>query len=523
MVLHKMFRSTMTVSLMTLLSRITGLVRDIAFAQFLGSGLVADAFFVAFRIPNFFRRIFAEGAFSAGFVPVYAEYESQYPAPEVRAFLDLMLGRLALILLLFTLLGVLGAPWLVTIIAPGFVEHPDKYAATVEALRFTFPYLFFVSLVAMAGGILNTRGRFAVPAITPVFLNLFLIGAVIWAVPFATHKALTLGIGVFVAGVVQLGFQLPFLAFERRLPFPKIMTGKGTQAVAADGVGRVFSLMLPALFGVSVAQINLLINTVLASFLVTGSVSWLYYSDRLMEFPVGVFGIALATVILPKLSKQVAENAVEEYRQTIDWALRLALLVVCPAAVALVVLAHPLMLTLFQYGEFTDEDARMAARSLVAFSPGLIGFVLVKVLAPGFFARKDTKTPVRAGVIAMAVNGLCAAALTLAVPLGHVGLAAATSISGLVNAGLLYRYLVRDSGYMSGPGMSGFAVKTAAAAIVMGVVLWFGVPDRQFWVAASVAGRLWQLVMWVPAGTVVYFVCLYVVGLKPHRLFQRQT
>ena len=221
MVLHKMFRSTMTVSLMTLLSRITGLVRDIAFAQFLGSGLVADAFFVAFRIPNFFRRIFAEGAFSAGFVPVYAEYESQYPAPEVRAFLDLMLGRLALILLLFTLLGVLGAPWLVTIIAPGFVEHPDKYAATVEALRFTFPYLFFVSLVAMAGGILNTRGRFAVPAITPVFLNLFLIGAVIWAVPFATHKALTLGIGVFVAGVVQLGFQLPFLAFERRLPFPK--------------------------------------------------------------------------------------------------------------------------------------------------------------------------------------------------------------------------------------------------------------------------------------------------------------
>ena len=246
MVLHKMFRSTMTVSLMTLLSRITGLVRDIAFAQFLGSGLVADAFFVAFRIPNFFRRIFAEGAFSAGFIPVYAEYESRYPAPQVRAFLDLMLGRLALILLLFTLLGVLGAPWLVTIIAPGFVEQSDKYAATVAALRFTFPYLFFISLVAMAGGILNARGRFAVPAVTPVFLNLCLIGAVIWAVPFATHKALTLGIGVFVAGVVQFGFQLPFLAFERRLPFPKIMTGKGAQAVAADGVGRVFSLMLPA-------------------------------------------------------------------------------------------------------------------------------------------------------------------------------------------------------------------------------------------------------------------------------------
>ena len=523
MVLHKIFRSTITVSLMTLLSRITGLIRDIAFAQFLGSGLVADAFFVAFRIPNFFRRIFAEGAFSAGFVPVYAEYESRYPVPQVRVFLDLMLGRLALILLLFTLLGVLGAPWLVTIIAPGFVEHTDKYAATVDALRFTFPYLFFVSLVAMAGGILNTRGRFSVPAVTPVFLNLCLIGAVIWAVPFASNKALTLGVGVLVAGVVQFGFQLPFLAFEKRLPFPKLKAGKDSQAVAAEGVGRVFTLMLPALFGVSVAQINLLINTILASFLVTGSVSWLYYSDRLMEFPVGVFGIALATVILPKLATQISERAEEKYFQTIEWALRLVLLVVFPAAVALVALAYPLMVTLFQYGKFSVEDARMAAQSLVAFSPGLIGFVLVKVLAPAFYARKDTKTPVRAGVVAMIVNGLCAATLTLAVPLGHVGLAAATSISGLVNAGLLYHYLVRDSGYSSGPDMGVFAVKTAAAAIVMGVILWFGVPEPQSWVAASVTGRLWQLVMWVPAGTVVYFVCLYVVGLNPHRLFQRQT
>ena len=523
MVLHKMFRSTMTVSLMTLLSRITGLIRDIAFAQFLGSGLVADAFFVAFRIPNFFRRIFAEGAFSAGFVPVYAEYESRYPVPQVRVFLDLMLGRLALILLLFTLLGVLGAPWLVRIIAPGFVEHADKYAATVDALRFTFPYLFFVSLVAMAGGILNTRGRFAVPAVTPVFLNLCLIGAVIWAVPFATNKALTLGIGVLVAGVVQVGFQLPFLAFEKRLPSPKIMTGKGSQAVAAEGVGRVFTLMLPALFGVSVAQINLLINTVLASFLVTGSVSWLYYSDRLMEFPVGVFGIALATVILPKLATQISERAEEEYFQTIEWALRLVLLVVFPAAVALVALAYPLMVTLFQYGKFSIEDARMAAQSLVAFSPGLIGFVLVKVLAPAFYARKDTKTPVRAGVIAIVVNALCAVILTMVLSFDHVGLAAAVSISGIVNAGLLYRYLVRDLGYSSGPDMGIFAVKTAAAAIVMGVVLRFGVPEPQFWVDESVGGRLWQLVMWVPAGTVVYFVCLYVVGLKPHRLFQRQT
>jgi putative peptidoglycan lipid II flippase len=523
MVLHKMFRSTLTVSLMTLLSRITGLIRDIAFAQILGSGLVADAFFVAFRIPNFFRRIFAEGAFTAGFVPVYAEYESRYPAPQVRLFLDLMLGRLALILLLFTLLGVLGAPWLVAMIAPGFVEQADKYAATVSALRFTFPYLFFVSLVAMAGGILNARDRFAVPAVTPVLLNLCLIGAVIWAVPFATNKALTLGIGVFVAGMVQLGFQLPFLAFEKRLPVPKIRPGKDTQAIAADGVRRVFSLMLPAVFGVSVAQINLLINTVLASFLVTGSVSWLYYSDRLMEFPVGVFGIALATVILPKLATQISERAVEEYFQTIDWALRLVLLVVFPAAVALVALAYPLMVTLFQYGEFSVEDARMAARSLVAFSPGLIGFVLVKVLAPGFYARKDTKTPVRAGVIAMVVNALCAVILTKALLFGHVGLAAAVSISGIVNAGLLYRYMVRDSGYTSGPGMGGFVVKTAAAAIVMGVVLWFGVPDRQFWTVASLGGRLWQLVIWVPAGTVVYFGCLYLVGLKPHRLFQPQA
>jgi putative peptidoglycan lipid II flippase len=242
-----------------------------------------------------------------------------------------------------------------------------------------------------------------------------------------------------------------------------------------------------------------------------------------MEFPVGVFGIALATVILPKLATQISERAVEEYFQTIDWALRLVLLVVFPAAVALVALAYPLMVTLFQYGEFSVEDARMAARSLVAFSPGLIGFVLVKVLAPGFYARKDTKTPVRAGVIAMVVNALCAVILTKALLFGHVGLAAAVSISGIVNAGLLYRYMVRDSGYTSGPGMGGFVVKTAAAAIVMGVVLWFGVPDRQFWTVASLGGRLWQLVIWVPAGTVVYFGCLYLVGLKPHRLFQPQA
>ncbi len=521
----KLLKSTLTVGGMTLVSRITGLIRDIAFAQFLGSGLMADAFFVAFRIPNFFRRIFAEGAFSAGFVPVYAEYESRYSEHQVRAFLDLMAGRFGLILLGLTLLGVVGAPGLVSIIAPGFEDNSEKYHATVVALRFTFPYLMFVSLVAMAGAILNTRDRFAVPAVTPVLLNFCLIGAVFGLLPLMANGAVALSLGVLAAGFIQLGFQLPFLRIERRLPRPRVVAKGEEDRVGSAGVRRVFTLMLPAVFGVSVAQINLLVNTILASFLVTGSVSWLYYSDRLMEFPLGVFGIALATVILPALSTQVAGNSTGIYFRTIDWALGLVMIVTIPAMVALASLAYPLMVVLFHYGEFSSHDALMASYSLMAFSPGLLGFVMVKVLAPGFYAREDTRTPVRVGMVAMLVNALAAGVLTLVFQLGHVGLALATSISGLLNAVLLYHYLARDTGYR--PGIGGnqgvgrsswgvFVAKVVLASAIMGAVLLQVTGDPQGWVSSSVIERVIRLMMWIGLGSVVYFVCLYLLGIRLH-------
>ena len=504
---------------MTGLSRVTGLVRDIAFAQVLGSGLLADAFFVAFRIPNFFRRIFGEGAFSAAFVPVYSEYEVQGGEARAKAFLDLMFGRLCLILLAVTALGVIGAPVLVMILAPGFQSEPEKFQSTIDALRFTFPYLFFISLVAMAGGILNTRDRFLVPALTPLLLNVCLIGAVFLLVPIYENAAVALGLGVLIAGVVQFGFQLPFLRLERRMPMPRFRLRNSEDQSGIEGVRKVYRLMLPAIFGVSVAQLNLLINTILASFLVTGSVSWLYYSDRLVELPLGLFGIALATVILPALSKQHASGSPAEFSRTLDWALRLACLVSVPASVALAVLAEPLMIVLFQYGEFSPRDAEMAGRSLVAFAVGLLALVGVKVLAPGFFARQDTKTPVKAGAIAVVVNIVFS--LLLIRPLGHVGLAFAMSIAAFVNAGLLYRWLSADRVYRPERGWAVYLFRVALAAAVMGLVLGFFVGDSKSWLDAGVLRRVGLLAQWVLLGGAIYFCSLYAMGIRFHQFLRR--
>jgi putative peptidoglycan lipid II flippase len=503
---------------MTSLSRVTGLVRDIAFAQVLGSGLLADAFFVAFRIPNFFRRIFAEGAFSVAFVPVYSEYEAYGGEARAKAFLDLMFGRLCLILLAVTALGVIGAPVLVMVLAPGFQSEPEKFQSTIEALRFTFPYLFFVSLVAMAGGILNTRDRFSVPALTPVLLNVCLIGAVFLLVPRAENVAVALGLGVLIAGVVQFGFQVPFLRLERRMPMPRIRPRNSEDQFGIEGVRKVYRLMLPSIFGTSVAQLNLLINTILASFLVTGSVSWLYYSDRLMEFPLGIFGIALATAILPTLSAQHASGSTVEFSRTLEWALRLACLISVPASVALAVLAEPLMIVLFQYGEYSPRDAEMAGRSLVAFAIGLLALVWVKVLAPGFFARQDTKTPVKAGAIAVVANIVFS--LLLIRPLGHVGLAYATSIAAFINAGLLYKWLRADRVYRPDGGWAVFFFRVALAAVAMGLVLGFFVGDSQNWLDAGVFRRVGLLAQWVLLGAAIYFSCLYAMGIRFHQFLR---
>ncbi len=517
----KLFQFTMRVSAMTGLSRITGLGRDIAFAQLLGGGMFADAFFIAFRIPNFFRRIFAEGAFSSAFVPVYSEFETKGGDVKAKLFLELVLGRLSLILLAVTVTGVLGAPILVNILAPGFQNDPYKFQTTVTALRYTFPYLFFISLVAMAGGILNTRDRFSIPAITPALLNGCLILSVVFFIPIFENPTVALSVGVLIAGFIQLGFQLPFLHMERRLPLPRIRANLEKDKAPQDGVKKVFTLMLPALFGVSVAQLNLLINTVLASFLVTGSVSWLYYSDRLMEFPLGVFGVALATVTLPALAGHHNKKAFREFSETVDWSLRLACFIAIPASVGLGILAEPLIMVFFQYGEFNVLDTVMTARSLVAFSYGLFALILVKVLAPGFFAVKDTKTPVKAGAIAVIVNIVFS--LALIQPFQHVGLALSTSIAAYINAILLFWWLRRRGIYMPKKGWLAYLGRIVLAVLVMGIVLEYFGNHLTNWNEFNTFWRIASIIQWIVIGAGIYLLVLFLTGLRFWKLIRKPT
>lgn len=512
---RKLIKSTAVTGGMTLISRITGLVRDIVFAGLIGAGagIAADAFYVAFRIPNFLRRIFGEGAFSQAFVPVFSEYKTRASAEETRAFVDHLTGVLGVILFAVTLIGILAAPVLVMVLAPGFLDESHKYDLTVQMLRIMFPYLLFISLVAMAAGILNTYGKFGAAAFTPVLLNLCLIGAALWLAPRMAEPVLALAWGVFLAGVVQLLFQIPFLRALRVLPRPRLRP-------AHPGVGRVFKLMLPAIFGVSISQVNLLVNTLLASFLITGSVSWLYYSDRIMEFPLGVFGIALATVILPSLSRKHANNSHAEFSYLLDWALRWVVLVGLPASVALMVLSGPMLTTLFHYGAFNAHDVRMSAQALMAFSAGLLAFILIKVLAPGFYARQDTKTPVRIGIVAMLVN--IALSLVLVFPLKHTGLALAISLAAFVNAGLLYHRLRAHKVYQPLPGWGLFLLRVALATAGMGALLVWGAGDIEHWLAAATRDRVIQLTLWVIAGLITYGGLMLALGMRPAQMLLRQ-
>ena len=514
---RKLLKSTAVTGGMTLLSRISGLVRDIFFAGLIGAGtgVAADAFYVAFRIPNFLRRIFGEGAFSQSFVPVFAEYKTNYSADEARAFIDHMAGVLGTILFVITLVGVIAAPILVTILAPGFLDDPHKYGLTVQMLRITFPYLFFISLVAMAAGVLNTYGRFGTAAFTPVLLNLTLIGAAAWLAPRMEEPVMALAWGVFIAGVVQLLFQIPFLRGLRMLPRPRLRLRERHQ-----GVSRVFKLMVPAIFGVSVAQINMLVNTLLASFLITGSVSWLYYSDRLMEFPLGVFGIALATVILPSLARRHASNSHQDFSHLLDWSLRWVFLIAMPATVALIILSGPLLATFFYFGAFTALDVHMSANALMAFSFGLLGFILIKVLAPGFYARQDTKTPMRIGAMSMGVNIVLS--LLLVIPLKHVGLALAISLAAFVNAGVLFLMLRRQNVYHPSPGWLTFLVRVILASAVMGAVLVWGMDDIDSWLQAPVLERAFRLSILVVAGGLVYLLTVAAFGVRLAQLLLRK-
>lgn len=506
---RKLLKSTAVTGGMTLVSRITGLIRDIFFASLIGAGAgaAADAFYVAFRIPNFLRRIFGEGAFSQSFVPVFAEYKGKYTVAETRAFVDHMAGILGAILFVITLIGVIAAPLLVMVLAPGFLDEPHKYGLTVQMLRITFPYIFFVSLVAMAAGVLNTYGRFGAAAFTPVLLNLSLIAAAVWLAPRMQEPVVALAWGVFLAGFVQLLFQIPFLRGIHMLPRPRLQWRQ-----RHEGVTRVFKLMLPAIFGVSIAQINLLVNTLLASFLITGSVSWLYYSDRLMEFPLGVFGIALATVILPSLSRRHANNSREEFSHLLDWGLRWVFLIAIPASVALVILSGPLLATFFHFGAFSAHDVRMSAAALMAFSFGLLGFILIKVLAPGFYARQDTKTPMRIGVVSMGVN--IALSLLLVMPLKHVGLALAISLSAFVNAALLFVTLRRHDVYRPSSRWMLFLARIILASGVMGAILFWGVGDLESWLDAPALDRIYRLSIWVIVGVSAYLLTVVTFGVR---------
>jgi putative peptidoglycan lipid II flippase len=498
-------KAVATVSSMTFVSRILGFIRDLVIARLFGAGALTDAFFVAFRIPNLLRRLFAEGAFSQAFVPVLSDYRGRQGETGTRQLVDRTATLLALALLAVTVLGVAAAPAIVYISAPGFAAEAAKFELTVAMLRITFPYILFISLVSLAGGILNTWSRFAIPALTPALLNLsFIFGALFFA-PYFEPPVMVLAWAVFAGGVLQLALQIPALAGIGMLPRPDF-------SFVDPGVRRILLLMAPAAFGVSVSQVSLLINTIFASFLEDGSVSWLYYADRLMEFPTALLGVALGTVLLPSLSKQHAAADAEQYSSLLDWGLRLTLILAAPAAVALALLSVPLVTTLFHYGEFGERDVWMTRQALVAYSAGLLGLILVKVLAPGFYARQNIRTPVRIAIVTLIATQLMNAALI--VPLKHAGLALSIGLAACLNAGLLYRKLRQHGIYSPRPGWGMFALKVAAALAAMAVVLWLTMGPERWWLAAHGVIRAAAIAGLVLLGAAVYFAALWVLGFR---------
>lgn len=513
---HGFLRNTTIVGLLTLLSRVTGVIRDMVYLISFGAGTLMDAFLVAFKIPNFLRRLTAEGAFSQAFVPVISEYKVQHSHEEVRDLVARVTGVFGALLFVITVIGVIAAPVLAFMFAPGFRADGDRFDLTIEMLRFTFPYMFFISLVALGSGVLNSYGRFAVPALNQTLLNLVMIVAAGVIAPHFEKPGLVLAIGVFVAGVVQLVAQFPALRALGLLPRPRWDR-------AHAGVRRIAKLMLPGIFGSSVAQVSLLLDTIIASFLMVGSVTWLYSADRLVEFPMGVFSIALATVILPGLSSHHAEKSPERFNATLDWALRLTITIVTPAAVGLLLLSGPMIATIFGYGAFTDRDVLMCSYALMAYSMGLIGFSLVKVLAPGYFARQDTRTPVKVGVIALSINmiinvGIVVPAFLSGFAVPHVLLAASTGFSAIVNAALLFRGLRRDGIYAPSAEWRLLLPRVALASVAMAGFLWWISGDWSAWTDWPATRRALWLALSVSGGAAVYFGTLRLAGTRPRDL-----
>ena len=469
-----LLKSLAAVSSMTMFSRVLGFARDAIVARVFGAGMATDAFFVAFKLPNLLRRIFAEGAFSQAFVPILAEYKSKQGEDATRVFVAYVSGLLTLALAIVTVLGMLAAPWVIMVTAPGFADTADKFTLTTQLLRITFPYILLISLASLVGAILNTWNRFSVPAFAPTFLNVSMIGFALFAAPHFNDA----------------------------------------------GAMRVIKQMGPAILGVSVSQISLIINTIFASFLVSGSVSWMYYADRLMEFPSGVLGVALGTILLPSLSKSFASGNHDEYCRLMDWGLRLCFLLALPSAVALGILAKPLTVSLFQYGKFTAFDAAMTQRALVAYSVGLMGLIVVKVLAPGFYSRQDIKTPVKIAIVTLIMTQLMN--LAFIGPLKHAGLSLSIGLAACLNAGLLYWQLRKQDIFTPQPGWASFLLRLAIAVVVMAAALVGMLYVMPEWAQGTMPYRLMRLMAVVVVGVVAYFATLAVLGFKVKE-FTRRT
>jgi putative peptidoglycan lipid II flippase len=523
---------------MTLISRVLGLVRDVVIANVMGAGVMADVFLFANKIPNFFRRLFAEGAFAQAFVPVLSEYhtrdeksalihtdkdnnknvieeEQVISLDETRRLIAQVSGTLGVVITLVTLFGMLASPLFVMLFGGGwFLDWlnngstsvgGEKFELAASLLKITFPYLWFISFTALAGAVLNTLGQFAVAAFTPVLLNIAIILMAIYGAEYTQSPAYALAWGVFLGGLIQFLFQIPFL-------FKANVLVKPCWSWHSQGVTKIRKLIVPALFGVSVTQINLLLDTLIASFLITGSISWLYYADRLLEFPLGLFGIGIATVVLPSLSKLHSKNDPKQFSATLDWGIKVISLFGWPALAGLMVLAQPIIMVLFMRGEFSQTDVLQVSMALFAYLSGLLSFMFIKVLAPGYYARQDTKTPVKIGIKAMVANMIFN--LMLAPFFGYVGLAIATTMSATLNAWMLYRGLKQANIYHISTNTKIFIGKLMFAAGVMAAVVYQLSADFNVWLSMAFLEQIFQLVLCISVGCLSYFIMIFLLGIR---------
>jgi putative peptidoglycan lipid II flippase len=527
-----MLRGLLSFSSMTMISRVLGLVRDMSMSYVFGASAATDAFVIAFRIPNFMRRLFAEGSFSTAFVPVFTEVKETGTHDDLKQLMARVSGTLGGILLVVTALGLIFAPQVAGTFAPGALDHPHKFDLTTDLVRLTFPFILFVSLTALAGGALNSFHRFALPALAPVILNVCMIVGAVWVAPHLGTPIMAMGWAVLLAGILQLLFLLPALRSIDLLSLPR-------WGWHHAGVRRIMRLMVPTLFGSSVAQVNLLLDTVVISLLLTGSQTWLWQSTRFLELPLGVFGVALGTVILPALSRHHVSTDRAGFSRSLDWGLRLTLLISVPAMFALLMLAEPLIVTLFQIGRYTAFDAHMTVLSTLALCAGLPAYALVKVVLPAFYARQDTRTPVKAGVVALVANMVFNALFILLlyqmwapatlkqgslldgiaqVPGLHLALAIASSLSSYLNFVLLWRWLKRAGVYQSQPGWARHWLRLAFACAAMVVVLALGRALWPDWSSVPRVIRVWHLILLVLAGGITYVGALFVAGFRARDL-----